>query len=237
MTGGSRLLHKLLLCSDTHETAPRVRKTADALCWLHAGDFYLNKDMASADDDTDDQYADTIGALEGGEAYQWFKTCSLPIYTIRGNHDGHDAWGFFRTAHDISGGAVHIAPQLLLAGVGWHGRNYNDLPSESNFYHPCSMVAKAVRQQRKNGDLLVLISHYPAYAPPAHSDSPGPFARLRALVEEIQPSVIVQGHVHEWAGTYYEAPLGERRLLVVNPGPIGGILTVDPTTLSTVFDG
>ena len=237
MTGGLRLLRNLLLCSDTHEAAPQAGATVDALCWLHAGDFYLNKDIASADEEMNAQYADTIGALEGGVAYHWFRNGKLPIYAVRGNHDGHDAWGFFRTAQDVSGRAVRIAPGLLLAGIGWYGRHYNDLPTENDFERPCMAVANSIRRLRQADDMLILLSHYPAYPPPGEKISSHTFRRLRDLVAATQPAVFVQGHIHEWAGTCYEAPLGERRLLVVNPGPIGGVLTTDTVTLARVFSG
>ena len=156
---------------------------------------------------------------------------------VGGNHDGHDAWGFFRFARDVSGRIVRIAPNLLLAGIGWYGRHYNDLPTENDFERPCAAVANSIGRLRKPDDMLILLSHYPAYPPPDRRNSPGAFAQLRDLAEEIKPALIVQGHVHEWAGTCYEAPPGERRLLVVNPGPIGGVLTIDTVALATVFSG
>ncbi len=227
--------YDLLICSDTHEAAPQVIPIPGAICWLHAGDFYLNKDVATGEDELDAQYAQTIGMLEGGEAYQWFKNCHLPIYAVRGNHDGYDAWGFFRTAHDISGVVVRIASQLLLAGIGWYGRNYCDLPSDSDFDCVCSALSDSVRRLKKPGDLLIMLSHYPIYAPPVAQSSADAFQRLRVLAEEIHPAVIVQGHVHQWSGMRYQVLMGSQSLLVVNPGAAGGVLSVEPAVGAFAF--
>ena len=225
----------LLICSDTHETAPAVAPTPQAICWLHAGDFYLNRDVATADDEADAEYAETMGQLEGGEAYEWFKHAKLPMYTVRGNHDGDDAWGFFRTTSDITGKVVRLAPQLLIVGLGWHGRHYTDLPSNRDFQRACAAVGQGVRRLKAPADWLILLSHYPVYPPPAQSTSPDAFSCLRDLADEIEPAAIVQGHVHEWAGTQYEVSAGGRRVLIINPGPAGGILSLDFATNSASF--
>ena len=37
------MTYQLLVCSDTHEMLPAIAETPESVCWLHAGDFYLNK--------------------------------------------------------------------------------------------------------------------------------------------------------------------------------------------------
>ena len=157
--------YELCLCSDTHESLPTAAPAPQALCWLHAGDFYNNRDQASAIDDSDADFTDTIGELEGGEIYQWFKKSRIPLFAVRGNHDGDDAWGFFRKARDISGKIVRLAPKLLAAGIGWHGRNYNDLPSHADFSDASSALSREILKKRKPDDLLILLTHYPISAP------------------------------------------------------------------------
>ncbi len=225
----------LLICSDTHETAPGIGATPQSVGWLHAGDFYWNRDVATADDQADADYADTMGQLEGSDAYQWFRLAALPIYTVRGNHDGDDAWGFFRMANDVTGKVVRLAPQLLLAGVGWYGRHYTDLPSNGDFTQACMAVGHAARRLKTSEDCLILLSHYPAYPPPADRDSQEAFSPLRELAAEIGPTVIVQGHVHHWAGSQYEVSTGGRQVRVINPGPAGGVLSVDVAAKSAAF--
>ncbi len=229
--------YNLLICSDTHEAAPGIIPPPDTRCWLHAGDFYNNKDIASSDDESDAQYADTIGALEGGEAYQWFKSFKMPIYSVRGNHDGHDAWGFFRTVQDITGKVARVTPELLVAGIGWHGRNYNDLPSEANFTDVCSTLSGTVRRLRKPGDMLILLTHYPAYAPPVAKNQEGTFTTLRELAGSIKPVLIIQGHIHQWAGSQYDVLLDSKRVLVANPGGFGMAVSVDPAKGSVSIAG
>lgn len=236
--------YNLLICSDTHETVPTAHPQSpdpDPICWLHAGDFYLNKDIASTDDDAGAEYADTIGALEGGEAYQWFKGNKLPIYAVRGNHDGHDAWGFFHSVHDVTGKVMHLQPKLLLAGLGWHGRNYNDLPNDAAFAGISAAISRAVNKERQPGDMLILLSHYPAFAPPAVDNADDSFESLRTLAQTIRPDVIIQGHIHQWFSSQYEVDLPKAKrgaaehVLVINPGSGGGLLSIDTSKGSVKY--
>lgn len=225
------MIHRIACCSDTHETAPSLSATADILCWLHAGDYYAYKDLASADD-FDPALASMYGELEGGDAFQWAKTASVPIYSVKGNHDGHDAWGYFQRANDISGRVVQITQDLLIAGIGWHGRHYYDLPTEEDLAEVCQKIRQAYAKvgagQAGSKHALILLTHYPAFAPDSadKQESFQTYACLRELAAELQPVAIIQGHVHEWAGLTHQTPTGNTSILVIHPGPIGGILAI-----------
>lgn len=225
------MIYRIACCSDTHETAPAQSAIADILCWLHAGDYYNYKDVASADD-SDPELATMYGELEGGDAFRWVRIASIPIYTVRGNHDGHDAWGFYQRANNITGKVVQIAPDLLVAGIGWHGRHYYDLPTEEDLTEVCQKIRQAYAKVGVGSEhsprSVILLTHYPAFTPnPSDKqESLRTYTCLRELAAILKPDAIIQGHVHEWAGRVSTVSINGHNTLVVNPGPSGGILTV-----------
>jgi len=204
------------------------------LCWLHGGDFYRDKCRAKADLALL-HCADRIGREQGGAAYRWFKDCPLPILAVRGNHDSFDAWGFFQHAQDITGMVVRIAPGLLVAGIGWHGDRYYDTPADRDLQPACRPVERIFRRIRQPKDRVILLTHYPAYAPPPDNVSPYAHEVLQQLAAVLRPVAIIQGHIHNWFGMSHQVPRGTAPALVVNPGPLGGILSVDTQTGKTTF--
>lgn len=90
---------------------------------------------------------------------------------------------------------------------------------------------------RKPGDMLILLTHYPAYAPPVAKNQEGTFTTLRELAGSIKPVLIIQGHIHQWAGSQYDVLLDSKRVLVANPGGFGMAVSVDPAKGSVSIAG
>lgn len=229
--------YKLLICSDTHETAPGIIAPPDARCWLHAGDYYLNKDTASTDDESDAQYADTIGELEGVTPINGLSSARCPFIPSGA------------TMMAMMPG-VSFAPSMTLqAKLPASGRDYwlrasGGMAGITTICHrmgvlltPVQLSPAPVRSLRKPGDGLILLTHYPAYAPPVAKNKAGTFAILRKLAEGLNPLLVIQGHVHEWAGSHYDVLLDSKRVLVANPGGFGMVVSIDPAKRAVSIAG
>jgi Icc-related predicted phosphoesterase len=53
------------------------------------------------------------------------------------------------------------------------------------------------------------------------------------IIEEFKPVLVVQGHLHEFFGTSGIIDMGERKSLIINPGPRGATVKID-SALGTV---
>jgi Icc-related predicted phosphoesterase len=196
--------------SDTHGQIPPEPTDADITAWLHAGDFC----------DRGNQHL-TVAERNGLE--RWTVERLTPVYSVQGNHDCGTAKEMLgRCTTDITGRLVEIAPTLFLAGVGWSGEKYYDLPGERELESACASVLHMARRKLFTSDHCILLTHYPAEIPKACTEPQ--FRCLHDLVEVLKPLVIVQGHSHALFGTQWLSPYGG---LVINPGPTGGVLSID----------
>ena len=95
----------------------------------------------------------------------------------------------------------------------------------------CRDVLRLARRLIGTSDRVVLLTHYPAKLPGVyleHEASEGEaFDCVRELIEELGPVAVIQGHVHEWFGQTHLLQMLSRSVLLVNPGPLGGILQID----------
>jgi len=205
---------KLGICSDTHGDMPRWEGVAlDAV--LFAGDVY---DAYRHKEAEDCRYL-----------RQWVEARGVPVLAVRGNHDGRDLGGFFQPAEDISGRLYRLGPELWVAGVGWAGKRYDELPGERDLEPQYWDLLRTARRQIRPGERVVLLTHY---APdlPELPDLPAGEARadwmyhcVADLVEKLHPIAIVQGHIHRWFGRQWRRADGS---LIVSPGPVGGVLSI-----------
>jgi Icc-related predicted phosphoesterase len=218
--------YRFLCCSDTHGRPPPEVDEAGATAWLHAGD--ANNGPTSAGDGSD-----PLDDPLRRDTARWFTTRHVPLYIVRGNHDGVDDYKSFTPATDLTGRVVPIAPRLWLAGIGWHGERYFELPFEADLRKVCDAVLHQARRLVMPSDHVVLLTHYPARYPKVREvegdrDGAGVwYDCVRDVVDALRPLVILQGHVHRWARTAFTVPAGDRQLLALFPGPTGAVVTVD----------
>jgi Icc-related predicted phosphoesterase len=162
----------------------------------------------------------------------------VPVYGVRGNHDVD---GLPPGVDDVTGRVVRLADRLWLAGVGWSGRVYADLPGESDLEPACRSVERMALRLVMPGDALVLLTHYPADLPGLFPDvgrrDGVVFDCVHRLIDTLRPMAVVQGHVHEWFGLAARCnwPVG-RATLILNPGPGAATLTVDAVGRSATCD-
>ena len=219
--------YRLLCCSDTLGAPPPALDETGAVAWLHAGDA---NNGPTAVGDGSDPLADPLRA----EAARWFIDRPIPLWVVKGNHDGIDDLNAFAASRDLTGRVVRVAPRLLVAGIGWHGERYFELPFEADLAKACESVARQARRLVMPDDRLILLTHYPARYPEVREvegdrDGAGVWYNcVRDVIEEFRPLVVVQGHVHRWAGTAFTAAVRDRQVLALFPGPTGAVVTVDP---------
>ena len=211
-------MHKFLCCSDTHGQLPPAVKDQSITAVLHAGDFFgMGKKQAQA-----------------CRLQEWAAACPVPVLRVKGNHDCAP-WGQLLEGcgHDISGQVVRIAPGLHVAGIGWAGEQYFDLPTEEDLKAVCDKALASARSTMKPGDRCVLLTHYPANLsevfPSDGSDKTGVFWHcLRELIHALRPLAVIQGHVHGLFLSQGQYTFNGGCTLVAYPGPEGGILAYDP---------
>jgi Icc-related predicted phosphoesterase len=220
----SLLEHTLLVCTDTHTRMllPEM-DVPRAVAWLHGGDFYLRKGES--------QRRRPVGG-EGMKEFQskkaafdrWHAQRDIPLYAVRGNHDVTDPWDFFKRFRDLSGRIEAIAPQLWVAGLGWSGERFYQLPQEKDLESICEQLTEQLAKGLPQDSCLVILSHYPAV-----TDLCSGFACINRLMARWRPVVFIQGHIHE---TFKQQTVlswdDGSQTLVFNPGPGGGVLTLQP---------
>jgi Icc-related predicted phosphoesterase len=218
--------YRLLCCSDTHGDAPPDMSDTTATAWLHAGDLYDGPSVLAADDEPPlpgDPIADVFLA--------WARSRRAPVYAVHGNHDVSDAYGWFAAVTEVDGRVERLGSDLLLAGVGWHGSAYVELPGEADIEAVCDRVRREIGRSATARDRVVLLAHYPPFLtglfPPRRgniaSAADGGSSALARLVRELKPILLVQGHEHRWAGLVGHTG----STLVVNPGRKGMAVIVD----------
>ena len=226
---------RLLTCSDTHDRLPPDLAEAGATAWLHAGDVYEAPDLVEAIPGLSDNDHPDVDA--------WARRRSVPVYTVKGNHDYADPFGFFTAQRDITGRVVRLADGLLLAGVGWAGVRSVEPPLDGELAEVCAEVGGAVDLARREGDRVVLLTHYPPRSPGLFPDdqwgrqSDFCFPCVTELVKAIEPVLVIQGHIHRWAGMTATLQMGERSTLVVSPGPAGMVIELRGRQASVVATG
>jgi Icc-related predicted phosphoesterase len=86
-------------------------------------------------------------------------------------------------------------------------------------------------------DRLILLTHYQIRAPELQSfpGSANGFACIRELVDTFHPLAVIQGHSHEAFGCQGRLVGEGGETLVVNPGPGGGVMSIDVEGAATSF--
>ncbi|HEX8912833.1 MAG TPA: metallophosphoesterase [Humisphaera sp.] len=220
------MTHRLLCCSDTHGQLPPVLDETGATAWLHGGDV---ADGPTLSGDDSSPFADPLRE----PIARWFASRPVPVLAVRGNHDTADEFHAFRSADDVTGRVVKVADGLFVAGVGWHGGWYGELPRESDLRPVCDAVERHVRRIVMPSDRLVLLTHYPPRLPGMREmerdvrDGGTWYDCVHELAEATSPVAVVQGHIHQWAGTSQTVELGGWAVTIFHPGRSGGTLCVD----------
>ncbi len=224
--------YSLLVCTDTHTRMilPDI-DCPDALAWLHGGDFYMRRREPRQRRPVGTERLKGYGAKKAAME-QWLDRTSVPVYAVRGNHDVMDPWGFFQACNDISGQITALADGLVLAGIGWRGEKFHHLPEEAELTALCEDLERQLQNRRHAASSLIVLSHYPALT----ELCPG-FACINAFLAKFKPLVFMQGHIHEAfeKQTILSWEDGTQTL-VINPGPWGGILTIQPEAGTAQFE-
>jgi Icc-related predicted phosphoesterase len=228
---------QLACCSDTHDGLPPAVELTGMAAWLHAGDVYEGPDHALSAGAREDDWLRREDFKKGEPLRQWTAEQAVPVYTVRGNHDGSDYWKIFDSWQDVGGRVVQLADHLFAAGLGWCGDRYSDTPGESDLEPICQMLIRQAMRRVTPNDSLVLLTHYPALLPglfplPGRTEGVA-FECIRRLIEQLAPIAVVQGHAHDWFGLsgYFSHTAGTT--LVLNPGPRGAVLSVDTANART----
>lgn len=198
------MIVRLYCLADTHGIPPGPCNESLCDAWLLAGDI-LDKGQISH------------------EMTTWLSNRQRPVYAVMGNHDCGPCSDMIAShCDDVSGRAVEIAPGLLLAGIGWSGVSFFDLPTEADLARVASSVTRSLGYQLRDGVQVILLSHYPV-------DGSG---ALRAIVDGFDVIAVVEGHLEARACQQWR--IGST--LAVNPGPGGGLLEVDVDTGNVGFE-
>jgi Icc-related predicted phosphoesterase len=217
---------RLLCCSDTHDRLPPALPEADATAWLHGGDVYDLPGFTKAPPGLSDNAHPDVDA--------WARRRSIPVYTVRGNHDYADPYDFFIPERNVSGRVVRLGEHLLLAGVGFAYSRTLIPPLEAELEEVCVRVQRHLAQEQLPGDRVVILSHYPMRRPGLFPEKSWErltslcFQCVTSLVEVVRPVLVIQGHLHEWHGLTAKLKIKKstRHALVVMPGPKGMIIEV-----------
>jgi Icc-related predicted phosphoesterase len=214
---------KFICKSDTHGLIPGIHDESDIAGWLHAGDFY-NRLTPHAVPATFDHLS------------KWYKNLTKPLYIVRGNHDCFDLQSIFKAANHIEGSLVEAAPKVWVAGMGWSGYNFFDLPREMDLEKQRDDIIRQASFKLKSGDRSILLSHYPAWIKSIYDNGSDPdgwlFENVRDVIDAIKPAAFITGHIHELFGqsAMYNGTL------IVHVGPSGGTLSVDEATGQALFE-
>ena len=219
---------ELLCFSDTHGDLPPALDETHAIAWLFAGDYYNGPEIDTLDDDASDLAAREFLYPAAG----WITKRSIPVCAVHGNHDILDPWNFFRQAEQIDGMVHRVADRVLVAGIGWNGEKYFEIPTESDLVSQCDSVRRQITRIGTDRDHIVLMTHYPPRLseifPSGEFSDPGWYGCLRKLAEEVNAIAIIQGHNHRWHGLSGTFILAGRNCLALQPGPLGMRLAIDP---------
>jgi Icc-related predicted phosphoesterase len=218
--------HRLLCCSDTHGQLPPSLDESESLAWLHAGDICNAPEVLDPNlDPFEDYLLAPIAA--------WFKSRQERLYLVRGNHDVFDPFRAFKNCNDVTGKLEKLADHLFVAGIGWRGEKYIDLPMERDLSPVCESILRQARRLIFSQDRVILLTHYPPRlvgTQVVENDRDGGgvwYDCVRALVEQLQPLAVVQGHNHRWFGATHRIRLASRQSLILNPGTAGCVLQID----------
>lgn len=217
---------KFNCCSDTHAWFVPALADSDAKAWLHAGDVY-------------DHGRRNLPEMMHPKLDAWMAARTIPVHAVKGNHDCSLSAPFFDKFGNASGRCIEIEPGLLLLGIGWAGGIYYDLPTESDILKVCDEIRKEMLLKSNFGDKIIVLTHYPPWSDSLYENrtrSEGwMFEQITALVDQVKPLALIQGHVHGLFGEQmiYEGDGFET--LIVSPGPYGGVLTVDPAANTAEF--
>lgn len=220
----------LVICTDTHARMKLPEfKHPPALAWLHGGDFYQRSDGRRGRPLGAEALKRYAGQRETME--RWLLRCPLPIFTVRGNHDVTDPWGFFARTHVIDGQIQELLPNLSLAGIGWSGAQFYHLPNNQELAVVCDHLRGHLLEQCQSGHRLLILSHYPA-----NTELCEGYDCIDRLLAEFRPLVLIQGHIHEAFGQQIHIPWPDgSSTLVINPGAQGGVLSLQPDSLAATF--
>jgi hypothetical protein len=136
----------------------------------------------------------------------------------------------FAATNEIDGRCVEAFPGVLLAGVGWHGEKYYELPTEREIGRVCDAAYRDYLRISKAGDQVVILTHYPCWLRSLYQYGKNPegwmFETITDLARKTKAVAVVQGHVHELLGQSVRYADDSLDVLLAFPGPQGGILTL-----------
>jgi Icc-related predicted phosphoesterase len=213
---------RLFCFSDTHQRAlPDCEPAPDA--WLFSGDLYEKPDRGGLTAE-DVEFRDSVRT--------WREKYPQPIYSVRGNHDLHDRARFFQSSIELTEGVVRsLGDGLFIAGMGWTGKQFFDLPLESHLLERCQRIEDEWARLGKPARLIFLTHYAPndrAMIPYRGEKDGFFFDCIRDLIYELKPLAVVVGHSHAHFGLITRLA----NSTIVFPGNSGQLLIVENDRVS-----
>ncbi len=143
-----------------------------------------------------------------------------PIMMIHGNHEDEHGLRELTTIYNnitFLHKGVHHVEDYVFMGYGGDGFSTND----PEFTKVANMFFK---REAKNKSKIILVTHGPAYDTKIDvlGNEPKGNKSYRQFIDEVQPHLVVSGHLHENEGKHHK--IG--RTLFLNPGKEGIIVDI-----------
>ena len=179
-----------------------------------------------------------LGTEPGREVSDWLDRSGAMV--VRGNHDTVDNLKGTRFRESFRSREVVVekaGEDLYVVGMGWSGEEYFYLPTEDDLLEEMNKSIRMAVSTVPNGAYTVLLSHYPPKALSKDIAYAGWFYRaVDVAMMSFAPIALVCGHAHSLFGETKEFEGQGFKTLMVNPGPHGGILTIDTDVPSARFE-
>lgn len=196
---------RVFIASDFHGNIKAVQNVISRVEELHTDVVIISGDITH------------FGSLqEAKEVLSLFGRLRLPILFVPGNCDPHSLIGV-----DIEGarcihGTYELYGDFMFIGVGGSIKSPFHSPFELTENEVMKVLKKSFNQSLTNYR-CVLVSHNPPKNTKVDTTYAGDHIgslSIRQFIEEIKPSIVFCGHVHESRGI---DQIGDT--IVVNPGP------------------
>ncbi len=161
----------------------------------------------------------TNGSLsEAKKIINFLKSLNSNIYAQIGNMDTRDVERYLEAEGiDVNFKLVELTEEVFLFGAGYSTPTPFNTPSEISEDQLKQKLARKIKDIKRVRH-LVFMTHTPPYKTSADRLTSGEHVGslvIRNFIEEVQPEVVLTGHIHESQGV---DRIG--RSLIINPGTV-----------------